>query len=206
MDEHAGDRVEPDAPPVPGLQQGRRRAGVAGVDVVDQDRGRPIASSSSAQPPGRRRSGARGRCTLVQLRAHHFEPGVGVRLLPRGPVVFVERGVAVVEADQAVGHPGPAGELDGVVREPERLLAQPDGPALAGPGVEPARGDRREDQADRPEGDQPGPGPGRRSRPGRGGACGPGSPRPTRRSSRPSPCRPPPRTGGCSGSPPGSGR
>ena len=62
--------------------------------------------------------------------------------------------MAVVIAQEPVGHPRAAGELDGLMREPERLLAQADRPPFPRPGVEPARGDPGERQPDQPESEQ----------------------------------------------------
>ena len=63
--------------------------------------------------------------------------------------------MAVVEAEEPLGHLGPAGEPGGLVGEEERLLAQADRPPLAGHLVEPARADPDQHRGDRDRRDQP---------------------------------------------------
>jgi hypothetical protein len=64
-----------------------------------------------------------------------------------------------MERHQLVGHPRPSGELHGLFREPERLLAQTDRPTFPGPGIKMTRRDREEDQPDRRTCDEPWPDP-----------------------------------------------
>ncbi len=58
--------------------------------------------------------------------------------------------------EEALGHPEPAGEPDRLVGIPERLLAEPDRPALAGYLVEGAAGHEDEHERDAAEGREPG--------------------------------------------------
>ena len=86
--------------------------------------------------------------------------------------------------------PGPPGELRGLVREPERLLAPADRAPLAGQRVELAAGDQDEHRGDRTiRRDEPrAEAAGGREIAGSESVATAAGPRPTRRSSRPSPC------------------
>ena len=60
-----------------------------------------------------------------------------------------------MKRQETAGHPGFTREPYGLVREPERLLAQLDHAPLARHAVELARTDPDEDQDDRGQSDQP---------------------------------------------------
>ena len=116
-------------PPRPRADRSRR-AGRANSTILSCPRsrfeGRDSAHTTRVRPP---RVG------------HRRTPSDQGRGSFRAVVVVVERGVAVVETEEAIGHTRLPGELDRLVREPERFLSQPDPPILAGPGVESAAGD-----------------------------------------------------------------
>ena len=60
-----------------------------------------------------------------------------------------------MKREEPVGHARIAGELGGLVREPERFLTQSNHAPFAGHRVELARADPEQDQGDRAESDQP---------------------------------------------------
>ena len=99
-------------------------------------------------------SPAKIRVSLEKLGAGDFQPRVGV-YLALGPVVILEeRRVTVVKGQEPLGHFRFAGEPNGRMREPERLLAQADRTSLAGHLVKSARAYPEQHQEDRADSHQ----------------------------------------------------
>ena len=93
---------------------------------------------------------------LEEVGADDLEPGIGEDLAFRAVSILIQRGVPDVVSQVSRGHPRRPGEIDGLVRIPEPLLAQPDLPPLAGHRVERPARDPREDQHDQGDRDEPG--------------------------------------------------
>ena len=70
--------------------------------------------------------------TAEEIRAGDLQPWVDVHLAFGPMVILKERSVTVVKREETVGHPRLAGELGGLVRKPECILAEPDRSAFAG--------------------------------------------------------------------------
>ena len=111
--------------------------------VVDHDAG-PAKPIELALPAGRVLGDSLAQLLVLaeQLGAGHLEPRIGVDRAPgpssslRAVVVLEQRRMAIVIAEEPVGHPVAAGEPRRLVGKPDRLLSPADGASLAGQRVE----------------------------------------------------------------------